>query len=165
VKAATQLKTIVVAVGITTVCALCLCLWGAIKGRPPSKFSSRVLRIERDSNGAVSAWCSLDNPGRRGLIVACDYYETKTPEGWRPRDEYNLGPWYVPPRSSRTVVLPATSVTNHWRVVWLSFIPRTNYNRVELWAEDWCVSKLRRYSPLTPPRFAVTSEIKSATHN
>jgi hypothetical protein len=92
--------------------------------------------------------------------VACDNYEIKTPEGWRPWDEYDLGPWYVAPGSSRTVVLPAPSVTNHWRVVLRYIIPRTNYNRVERWVEDCCVSRLRRYSPLTSPKFGVTSEIK-----
>jgi hypothetical protein len=119
-----------------------------------------VLVVGKDMNGTVSAWLSLDNPGRRGLSVACAEYEIKTSEGWRPRDEYDLGPWYVPPGSSRIVVLPAPVVTNHWRVVCSYVIPRTNYNGVERWVEDFCVSKLRRYSPLTPPGFSVTSEIK-----
>jgi hypothetical protein len=153
-------KTIAIALGIATLCALLFGIWLAVNELPAAKFSSGVLMVGKGTNGTISAWCGLENPGRRGITVACDYYEIKTPAGWRPRDEYDLGTWYVPPRGSRTVVLPAPSVTNHWRVVWRYNFARTNYNPAERWAEDGCVTKLHRWSPLTPPRFAYSSEIE-----
>ena len=159
-KAPRQRKTIGIAVCIATVCALCFYLWAALEWRPTAKLRSHVDRVGKDTNGTRSAWCSLDNLGPRGLSVACDYYQIKTPQGWLLCDEYDLGPWYVPPGSSRTVVLPAPSVTNHWRVVWRYTIPATNYSRVERWVDEFCLGKLRRHSPLTPPKVVVTTEIE-----
>jgi hypothetical protein len=139
---------------------LCFVGWLLAKGERDSRLNARIMAVGRDTNGAVSALCSLENTGRRGLSVWCAYYEIKAQKGWSPRDEYGFQGWYIPARGSQTICFPAPHVTNHWRVRFQYTVPRTNYNAVEQWAEDFCVSRLRRFSPLTPRKMAVTAEIE-----